>query len=83
MVVLPNIPINFAIDFIAKTISVQGVTFGKACTILGISINPIVGLIICGALVITTILTWIYRKQIISFFKAVYKWVTGKDIDIK
>ena len=83
MVVIPTIPIYVAIDFIAKTVSVQGVTFGKACTILGITINPIVGLIICGALVLTTILTWIFRKQIINFFKAVFKWVTGKDIDIK
>jgi hypothetical protein len=83
MVMIPPVPLRFAIDFIAKTVSVQGVTFGKTCTFLGLSINPIVGLIICGALVLTTILTWIFRKQIIKLFKAVYKWVTGIDLDIK
>ena len=83
MIVLPSIPIRIAIDFIAKTFSIQGVTFGKVCSFLGISISPTVGAIIAGALVLTTILTWIFRKQIISLFKAVYKWVTGEDIEIK
>ena len=86
MVVIPNIPICFSIDFVAKTFSFEGVTFGKACTLLGLSglsINPFVGLIIGGALALTTILTWIYRKQIIKFLKAAIEWITGKDIDIK
>ena len=78
---IPPVPLEFAIDFIAKTVTVQGVTFGKACKFLGLTINPIVALIICGALVLTTILTWIFRKQIISLFKAIFKWVTGKDWD--
>ena len=83
MVTLPTISLSVSIDFVNKTLTLQGVTFGKVCSFLGLSINPIVGLIICGALILTTILTWLFRKQIIKFLKAAYKWITGKDIDIK
>ena len=83
MVVLPTLPISLSYDFIAKSFTIQGVTFGKVCSILGLSINPIVASIICGALIIGTILTWIYRKEIITFLKKALYWITGKKFDIK
>ena len=83
MVVIPSIPISFAIDFVAKEVSLMGIPLGKAITIFGITINPIVLAIIAGSLVVGAILTWIFRKQIINFLKKVLKFLTGKDWDLK
>lgn len=43
-------------------ISLMGIPLGKAITIFGITINPIVLGIIAGCLFVGTILTWIFRK---------------------
>lgn len=83
MVVVPPIPINVAIDFVAKEVSLMGIPLGKAITIFGITINPIVLAIIAGSLVVGAILTWIFRKQIVNFLKKVLKFFTGKDWDLK
>ena len=50
------------IDFCAKTLKLMGIPLGKAITIFGITINPIVLGIIAGCLFVGTILTWIFRK---------------------
>ena len=88
MFVIPSIPLNLSYDFLSKTFTLQGIALGKPLTIpiLGITLNPIVGGLICAGLVIGTILTWIYRKQIIDFLKKVLRIVgriTGIQISIK
>ena len=80
-----SIPLNLSYDFLSKTFTLQGIPLGKLFTIpiLGITLNPIVGGLICAGLVIGTILTWIYRKQIIDFIKKVVRMITGIEINIK
>jgi hypothetical protein len=88
MVVFGSIPLSLSYDFLSKTFTLQGIPLGKSLTIpiLDITLNPIVGGLICAGLVIGTILTWIYRKQIIDFLKKVLRIVgriTGIQISIK
>ena len=83
MVVLPTLGIEFGIDFIQKQISLMKIPLGKAVTIFGLTINPIVLSIIALSLTIGVILSWIFRKQIINFLKKAIKFFTGKDVDLK
>jgi hypothetical protein len=83
IITLPSIPMSFAIDFVAKEVSVMGITLGKTITIFGITINPIVLGIILGIVVVGVILSWIFRKQIINFLKKALKFITGIDFDIE
>lgn len=85
MVVFGSIPLSLSYDFLSKTFTLQGIPLGKSLTIpiLDITLNPIVGGLICAGLVIGTILTWIYRKQIIDFIKKVVRMITGIQINIK
>lgn len=85
MVVFGSIPLSLSYDFLSKTFTLQGIPLGKSLTIpiLDITLNPIVGGLICAGLVIGTILTWIYRKQIIDFIKKVVRMITGKQINIE
>ena len=85
MVGFGSISLSLSYEFLSKTFTLQGITLGKTLTIpiLDITLNPIVGGLICAGLVIGTILTWIYRKQIIDFIKKVVRKITGIEIDIK
>ena len=85
MVGFGSIPLRLSYDFLSKTFTLQGIPLGKSLTIpiLDITLNPIVGGLICAGLVIGTILTWIYRKQIIDFIKKVVRMITGIQINIK
>ena len=85
MVVFGSIPLSLSYDFLSKTFTLQGIPLRKSLTIpiLDITLNPIVGGLICAGLVIGTILTWIYRKQIIDFIKKVVRMITGIQINIK
>lgn len=66
---VPSIPICLSYDFWTKTLTLMKIPLGKAITIFGITINPIVLGIIAGCLVVGTILTWIFRKQINNFLR--------------
>ena len=85
MVVFGSIPLSLSYDFLSKTFTLQGIPLGKSLTIpiLDITLNPIVGGLICAGLVIGTILTWIYRKQIIDFIKKAVRKIIGIELNIK
>lgn len=85
MVGFGSISLRLSYEFLSKTFTLQGIPLGQPWTIpfLDITLNPIVGGLICAGLVIGTILTWIYRKQIIDFIKKVVRKITGIEINIK
>jgi hypothetical protein len=85
MVGFQSIPLCLSYDFWSKTLTLQGIALGKPLTIpiLGITLNPIVSGLICAGLVIGTILTWIYRKQIIDFIKKAVRKIIGIELNIK